>query len=123
METNILDLEKKYWQAMESRDFETVKSLTRFPCITAGRDGVKNVDADTFKKMFDAGKSRQMKVLDISKEEIQVINDAAIIAYHIQLEFNVDGQPSFFECVCTSTWVNANNDWLCAMHTESDLSR
>lgn len=29
MENQILDLEKKYWKAMETRDFDTVKNLTR----------------------------------------------------------------------------------------------
>lgn len=108
---------------MENHDFETVKSLTRFPCITAGKDGVRSVDAASFKKMFESGEGRQMKVLNISNDEIQVINDTAIIAYLISLEFNVDGRKSSFDCACTSTWVKENNNWVCAMHTESDLKK
>jgi hypothetical protein len=33
METQVIELEKKYWQGMENHDYEMVKKLTRFPCI------------------------------------------------------------------------------------------
>lgn len=123
MENQILDLEKKYWKAMESRDFDTVKSLTRFPCIVAGKDGVRSVDEPTFKKMFESGKDRQLKVLNISDTETQTIGDSAIIAYLIELEYTMEGQQSSGKCACTSTWVKDNNSWVCAMHTESDLKK
>lgn len=122
MENQILELEKKYWQAMEAHDFDTVKSLTHFPCIVAGKDGVRSVDEPTFKKMFDSGEGRQIKVLDISGSESQIIGEnCAIIAYLIQLEYGPQDQKSSDKCACTSTWVKANGNWTCAMHTESEL--
>ena len=122
MENQILDLEKKYWKAMETRDFNTVKTLTHFPCIVAGKDGVRSVDEPSFKKMFDSGEGRQLKVLNISDAESEIIGeDNAIIGYLIELEYGVDGQKSSGKCACTSTWVKENNNWICAMHTESDL--
>lgn len=117
----MLDLEKKYWKAMESRDFDTLKILTHFPCIVAGKDGVRSVDEATFKKMFESGEGRQLKVLNISEAETQTIGDSAIIAYLIELEYTMEGQQSSGKCACTSTWVKNNNNWVCAMHTESDL--
>jgi len=122
MENQILELEKKYWKAMETRDFNTVKTLTHFPCIVAGKDGVRSVDEPSFKKMFDSGEGRQLKVLNISDAESEIIGeDNAIIGYLIELEYGVDGQKSSGKCACTSTWVKENNNWICAMHTESDL--
>jgi len=122
MENQILELEKKYWKAMETRDFNTVKTLTHFPCIVAGKDGVRSVDEPSFKKMFDSGEGRQLKVLNISDAESEIIGeDNAIIGYLIELEYGVDGQRSSGKCACTSTWVKENNNWICAMHTESDL--
>jgi len=123
MENQILELEKKYWNAMESRDFDTVKSLTHFPCIVAGKDGVRSVDEATFKKMFESGKDRQLKVLDISDAEIQIIGGSAIIAYLIELQYTMEGQQSSGKCACSSTWVKDNENWICAMHTESDLKK
>jgi len=122
MENQILELEKKYWKAMETRDFNTVKTLTHFPCIVAGKDGIRSVDEPSFKKMFDSGEGRQLKVLNISDAESEIIGeDNAIIGYLIELEYGVDGQKSSGKCACTSTWVKENNNWICAMHTESDL--
>ncbi|MDF2476243.1 MAG: hypothetical protein K0S24_1726 [Sphingobacterium sp.] len=54
METEIIELEKEYWQAMEDRDFGTIKRLTRFPCLVAGKNGIRQVDETTFKTMFDS---------------------------------------------------------------------
>ncbi|ETZ23805.1 nuclear transport factor 2 family protein [Pedobacter sp. V48] len=121
MENQILELEKKYWKAMETRDFDTVKTLTHFPCIVAGKDGVRSVDEPSFKKMFDSGAGRQLKVLNISDAESEILGGSAVIAYIIELEYGIDGQKSSGKCACTSTWVKENNNWICAMHTESDL--
>lgn len=123
MENQILNLEKKYWNAMESRDFNTVKSLTRFPCIIAGENGVRSVDEASFKRMFDSGEGKQTKVLNISGEEIQMMNDTAVIAYLIELEYNVDGQGSSRKCACASAWVKENSNWVCSLHTESQLKK
>jgi len=124
MENQILELEKKYWKAMETRDFDTVKSLTRFPCIVAGRDGVRSVDESTFKKMFDSGEGSKLKVLNISEEQSAILGeDSAIIAYLVELEYGAENQKSSGKCACTSTWVRENQNWICAMHTESDLKK
>nr|WP_121272159.1 nuclear transport factor 2 family protein [Pedobacter schmidteae] len=122
METQILEFEKKYWQAMENRDFNTVKNLTHFPCIVAGKQGVRSVDEATFQTMFESGINKPIKILEISGIESQTIHEStAIIAYIIELEYTLDGQKSALKCACTSTWVKKNDGWVCAMHTESDL--
>ncbi len=120
MENQILEFERKYWQGMESHDFNTVKNLTYFPCIVAGKKGVNTVDEAAYKKMFDSGKNIQTKVWNISAAESQTINETtAIVAYLIELEY--DGKR--MSCACTSTWVKDQDKWLCAMHTESDLEK
>lgn len=122
METHILELEKEYWQAMESRDYETVKRLTRFPCLVAGKYGIRKVDEPSFKSMFNSSENMDLRVIDISAVHAQQINtQTAIIAYQIQQEYRIDGQNSRFNCACTSTWVKENKEWLCAMHTETEL--
>ncbi|MDR6782009.1 ketosteroid isomerase-like protein [Pedobacter africanus] len=124
MKNQILDLEKKYWKAMETHDFDTVKSLTRFPCIVAGKNGVRSVDEDSFKKMFDSAEGNQLKVLNISETESEIIGeDSAVIAYLIELAYSADGQKSSEKCACTSTWVKEQDSWVCAMHTESELKK
>lgn len=119
MSNEILNLEKKYWDGMTSHDYEVVKNLTKFPCIVAGKQGVRSVDEPSYKKMFDQGAGKTMKVKDISGELVQTGEDHAMIAYLIELDY--DGKA--MQCSCTSTWVKESGKWLCAMHTESDLEK
>ena len=121
METQIIELEKKYWQGMENHDYETVKNLTRFPCIIAGKNGVQSIDEATFKKMFESGDGDKIKVLNISDIETQLLaENNAVIAYSIELGI-VDDQKAPMKCACTSTWIKENNNWVCALHTEAEL--
>ena len=124
METQIIELEKKYWQGMENHDYETVKNLTQFPCIIAGKNGVQSVNEANFKKMFESGDGNKIKVLSISDVEAQLIaENTAIIAYQIELGMTDNKQKAPMKCACTSTWIKQNNNWVCALHTEAELSQ
>ena len=123
METQIIELEKKYWQGMENHDYETVKNLTHFPCIIAGKTGLQSVDEATFKKMFESADGNKIKVLNISNVETQLLaENTAVTAYQIALEMTDAKQNTQMKCVCTSTWIKENNNWVCALHTETELS-
>lgn len=119
MKNDMIKLEKKYWDAMANHDFETVKDLTKFPCITAGRQGVASFDEAAYKKMFDMGEGRKMQVKGLSNEQVETGEDHALIAYLIELDY--DGQSMM--CACTSTWLKEKEKWRCAMHTESDVEK
>ncbi|SHH74194.1 DUF4440 domain-containing protein [Flavobacterium johnsoniae] len=121
METEIFNLEKKYWQGMEDHQYETVKNLTHFPCIIAGRNGVQSVDEPSFKKMFESGEGDKIKVLDyldvISQQPTQ---ETAVTAYIIELLDTKENKS--VKCACTSTWIKENDRWVCMLHTETELS-
>lgn len=119
MNSEILNLEKEYWDGMSNHDYEVVKNLTKFPCIVAGKQGVMSVDEPGYKKMFEQGSGRKIKVNSISDEQVQTGEDHAMIAYLIELDY--DGKV--MQCACTSTWVKESGKWICAMHTESDLEK
>ncbi|CAM3549574.1 DUF4440 domain-containing protein [Flavobacterium chungbukense] len=121
METDIFELEKKYWQGMENHKYETVKNLTSFPCIIAGKNGVHEVDETNFKKMFESGDGDKIKVLGFSDVKSQLfMGTTGIIAYIIELQDTK--QNKTMKCACTSTWIQENNNWTCALHTEAELS-
>ena len=123
MEKQIIELEKKYWQGMENHDYETVKKLTRFPCIIAGKNGVQSVDEATFKRMFESGDGDKIKVLNFSDAQTQLIGeDSAVIAYQIELGMIDNNQKAPMKCACTSTWTKENDNWVCVLHTEAELS-
>jgi len=120
MQDQLLALEKKYWAAMEDHHYETVKSLTRFPCIIAGKNGVRNVDEAAFKEMFESGAGVKMKLKNISGVVSANLDDnTAVIAYIAEIE--LEGQPGIRKCANASTWIRQNGSWVCALHTESDL--
>ncbi len=124
MEKQIIELEKKYWQGMENHDYETVRNLTHFPCIIAGKSGMQSVDEATFKKMFESVDGGKIKLLSFSDVEIQLLNEnAAVTAYQIEIAIADDKQNNPIKCVCTSTWIKENNNWVCALHTETELSK
>ena len=124
METQIIELEKEYWKGMENHDYETVKKLTRFPCIIAGKNGVQSVDQATLKKMFESGDGDKIQVLNISDVESQLITEnTAIIGYLITLAIADDQQKTPVKCACTSTWIKEQDNWVCALHTETELSQ
>jgi ketosteroid isomerase-like protein len=120
METQIIELEKKYWKGMENHDYETVKKLTSFPCIIAGKNGVQSVNEAKFKNMFESGNGNKIKILNFSDIEAQLVaENTAVIAYLIEL----DQQKGPMKCACTSTWIKENNNWVCVLHTEAELSQ
>jgi hypothetical protein len=122
METQIIELEKKYWQGMENHDYETVKKLTHFPCIVAGKNGVRTVDEANFKKMFESGEGDKIKILNFSEISSQLIGEnTTVVAYTIELGIAYDKQKAM-KCACTSTWIKENNNWACVLHSETELS-
>lgn len=103
---------------MVQKDYETLRSLTKFPCIVAGKHGVMSVDEPAYKNMFDKGSNREITINSISGEKVQIGSDHALIGYLIELNYG----GIAMKCACTSTWLKEDGNWLCAMHTESDVT-
>lgn len=123
MRNEIIILEKKYWDAIASHDFETVKELTFFPCITTGSKGVNSIDEDTFAKMFEQSKNNMVKIIEISNEQVTILaEDWVVLGYKITLEHTVDGQTKQSHCACSSAWARINGKWKCPLHSETELS-
>lgn len=124
MNSKIEEFEKKYWHGMEKHDYQIVKNLTHFPCIVAGKKGVKSLDEPTFKALFESGKDREFKIKSFSQIETQIIGEnTAVIGYQLEIEYVMQGKKTTMTCVCTSTWTKDKNGWSCIMHTESDLEK
>ncbi|MCC9065612.1 nuclear transport factor 2 family protein [Flavobacterium piscisymbiosum] len=122
METQIIELEKKYWQGMENHDYLMVKKLTHFPCIIASKNGVQSVDEAKFRKMFESGDGDKIKVVNFSNVESQLVGEnTAVLGYIIELAIAGDKQKAAIKCACTSTWIKENSSWVCALHTEAEL--
>ena len=120
IDTEILALERRYWQAMQARDVRTAVSLTDFPCLIAGASGVRSVDQLSYEKMM-TGASWRIHDFEIEDgaEVRQLTDDVAVIVYRVREEMTVDGQPVTLRAADSSVWVRRGDSWRCAAHTEA----
>jgi len=120
IDTEILDLERQYWEAMRTRDVRTALSLTEFPCLIAGASGVRSVDQATYEKMM-TGASWRIHEFEIEDgaEVRQLTDDVALIVYRVREEMTVEGKPVTLRAADSSVWVRREDTWRCAMHTEA----
>ncbi|HET7468921.1 MAG TPA: nuclear transport factor 2 family protein [Gemmatimonadales bacterium] len=118
--TEILALERRYWEAMQARDVRTAVSLTDFPCLIAGASGVRAVDQPSYEKMMTGASWRihQFEIED-GAEVRQLTDDVAVIVYRIREEMTVDGNPVTLRAADSSVWVRRDAGWRCAAHTEA----
>jgi hypothetical protein len=120
VEKELLDLERKYWQAMQDKDAETALRLTDDPCIVSGAQGVASLDRQRLVGMLKQG-GWEIRRFEIDPDvKLRMLgDDVAVLAYKVREELTVDGKPVKLEAADASTWVRRNGSWVCALHTES----
>jgi hypothetical protein len=120
IEQELIDLERRYWQALKDKDVAAALEFTDEPCIVAGAQGVGLIDHPTYVAMRENA-TWTIDDFDI-RDDVQVRllgDETAILAYTAHEELTVDGEPVAFDAADTSTWVRRDRRWLCALHTES----
>lgn len=120
VETEILQLEHRFWQAIQDKDVDAAMNLTEFPCIIAGARGIGSVDREAFKGMM-AGATYTLHRFDIEKSaKVRLAtDDVALVAYKVREQLTVDGKPVTLDAADASVWVRRDGRWRCALHTES----
>ena len=115
----LIDLEKKYWRALQKGDAETALKLTADPCIVTGAQGVARVSKKAFAGMLKNA-AWEIEEFDIADVEVQELSDdVAIIAYKVREKVTIDDEEVELEAADASTWVRKDGGWVCALHTES----
>ena len=121
LETDILSLEKKFWDAMKAKDADAASAMMGDTCIVAGAQGVADIDKATFARMTAEGK---WTLQEYRLRDVTVISpgpDVAVIGYKVSEKITVDGKPMALEAADTSLWCRQDGKWLCFLHTESVL--
>jgi len=119
IERELVQLEKRYWQALKDKDLEAAIELTDEPCIVAGAQGVGLIDHATYRAMMENA-TWTIVDFEIRDDHVRLLGDeTAIIAYRVHEELTVDGEPVSLDAADTSAWVRRDGRWLCALHTES----
>lgn len=116
----LMQLERRFWQAMKDRDVEEAKKLTDFPCLVSGPQGIGALDEETFTKMMTNG-SYRIDRFDLSDgaQARMLGDDVAVLAYRVHEDLHVDGKPVSLDAAESSTWVKRDGKWVCAQHSEA----
>jgi uncharacterized protein (TIGR02246 family) len=120
-EQELLDVEKRFWDAMKDKDSRVAGQMTDDNCIVVGAQGVSKIDAKTMAKMTTEGQWELTQyAFDSKNAQVRFIdNDVAIVAYKVNERVVVDGKTLPIEANDSSVWVRRDGKWLCALHTES----
>ena len=117
--TELLDLEKQYWQAMKEKDVDTAMRLTDEECIITGAQGVARVSRQGLSDMLKNA-PYTLDAFELKDEQVSELkDDVAILAYKVHEELTVEGKPVKLDAADTSTWVRRDGRWRCALHTEA----
>jgi hypothetical protein len=120
IEAELLDLEKRFWQAIKDRNVDAAVRLTDYPCIVTGAQGVGSIDQKTFAAMMKAAPYSLDRFEIKDGAEVRLVrDDVAIVAYQVHEELTVDGKPVALDAADSSTWVRRDGRWVCVSHTES----
>jgi uncharacterized protein (TIGR02246 family) len=122
IEAELLDLEKRYWQAIKDQDVDAAMRLTDESCILTGAQGIGLIDRNTLAAMMKATSYTLNRFVLKDGAQVRLLrDDVAIVAYQVHEELTVDGKPVTLDAADSSTWVRRNGRWLCALHTEAIL--
>lgn len=117
----LMDLEHRFWNAMQTKDAGVAQEMTDDGCIVVGAQGVSAIDAKTMGKLTTEGKW-QLDDYTFDEEHSQIrmlTDDIAIVAYKVNELVTVDGKQIPIEANDASVWVRRDGEWRCALHTES----
>jgi hypothetical protein len=121
MNTELLQVESRYWDSMKDRDPREAEELTGEDCILVGAQGVMAVSGEMVAKMLEDGSwNIDRYTLDESKAQVRMIrDDIAIVAYPVHEELNVEGKKVALDAFDSTVWVKKNGKWVTVLHTES----
>ena len=118
-EQQLVDLEKKYWDAMVSKDVDTAVRMSDEPCYVTGAQGVSAISNEQYRKLMTDGKW-DLHSYTMDKIQARLISpEVAIIAYTVTEKLTVEGKPLTLTANDSSTWVRKNGEWKGSMHTEA----
>ena len=119
LKRHLLDLEQRYWRAIERRDAATAARLSDDPCLVVGPQGVGEVKRDAFPAMM---RQANYDLRHFALEDVHVRllgDDVAVLAYAVEEELTVEGERVQLKAYDSSVWKKRDGEWICVLHTES----
>ncbi len=121
MNTELKQIETRYWDAMKNADPEAAQALTDDQCIVVGAQGVGAVTPEVIGQMLtNASWTIDRYAMDDAKMQVRMIgDDIAIVAYPVHEDLRVDGKKVSIDAFDATVWVRKNGNWVSVLHTES----
>ena len=121
IDTELLALERQYWDAIKNKDGSAATRLSDDRCIVVGPHGIGEIDKQALAGMVE-GASYELATYRFDDRDVHVravADNVAIIAYKVHEELIVDGRTTTMNAFDSSVWVRWNGQWMCALHTEA----
>lgn len=118
---DVVDLERKFWQAIVEQDPDTATDLLCEPALMVSTHGAMKFDHDGYRKMAEQG-SLILTSYELSNMQIVFPNEnTAVLTYHVRqnLKPRAAGDAMTQEMNDTSTWIRTHGGWKCVVHTET----
>lgn len=119
VESELIELEKQYWQALKNNDANAAMRLTDDPCVLTGAQGVMRIERQALAKLMKAA-PYTLHAFELNDVQVRLLrDDVAMVAYKVHERLTVDGKPVTLDAADASIWVRRDGRWVCALHTES----
>ncbi|RZA35177.1 MAG: nuclear transport factor 2 family protein [Lysobacteraceae bacterium] len=118
-QTEIMALERKFWQSVADMDVETAISLLDEQSTTAGAQGIHYFSPAEYKAMAQAGSARITSFDFFEEKVIFPTPDVAIASYKAKQSFTMAGKRPEQVVYDTTTWIRKGGNWLACAHTET----
>jgi hypothetical protein len=123
-DSTLIALEKKFWQSMVDEDVDTAIALLDEPALMVSSHGAMQFDREQYKHMAEKG---PMVIKSFEFSDMQVLhptNDTAVLTYRVKQAVAArgdDAEEIKQEMADSSVWMRKDGEWLCVMHTETEV--
>jgi hypothetical protein len=118
-QTEIMALERKFWQSMVDMDVEAAISLLDEQSTTAGTQGIHYFSPAEYKTMAEGGDARITSFEFFGERVIFPAPDVAIASYKAKQSFTMAGKSHEQVVYDTTTWIRKDGKWVACAHTET----
>jgi hypothetical protein len=123
-DSTLIALEKKFWQSMVDEDTDTALGLLAEPSTMVSSHGAMSFDHEQYREMAENG-SMVIKSFELSDVKVVHPNDdTAVLTYRVKQAIAQRGEGAETveqEMADASVWLRKDGEWLCVMHTETEL--
>jgi ketosteroid isomerase-like protein len=117
----VLELEKKYWEASKGPDKNTLEKLTADQFTMVMKDGINTMSRKEFLDMGADIKLKSYRLDDNSATFRELAPGVVAIAYKAHADFEQAGKPLPTDAYYTSVWQKQAGGWQCALSSETRI--